>query len=181
MAVAQSPHPKSPSSVSERTIPIGRFSRPKLIRRLILLVFIAGLWFVVVLHTKSATSSVKDVMRHYLSHDTKEQISFHESRLKVFETGLRQCASIKEHPISQFDSARTNPRAVKSAAPIVIRNATIIDGDGSIFDGYSILLSEGIVSGISQNLEPPKDAKFIDVGGRYVSPGIVDMVAAHYR
>jgi len=42
--------------------------------------------------------------------------------------------------------------------------------------GLSILLDQGLIAEISDNMDTPEKAKVIDVGGRYVSPGLVDMV-----
>jgi imidazolonepropionase-like amidohydrolase len=58
----------------------------------------------------------------------------------------------------------------------LIKNATLIDGDGSILSGRSLLLSEGTVKVIGDDITAPKNCKVIEVGGRYVSPGLVDMV-----
>ena len=52
----------------------------------------------------------------------------------------------------------------------------MIDGDGNIVEACSILLTDGIFSKIGHELDAPKHAKIIDVGGRYVTPGLVDMV-----
>jgi dihydroorotase-like cyclic amidohydrolase len=65
---------------------------------------------------------------------------------------------------------------VRSALPILIKNATLIDGDGSILSAHSILLSEGIVKEIGEDIKPPENCKVIQAQGRYVSPGLVDMV-----
>jgi hypothetical protein len=169
-------HEKGPSDGGEGTIAFGRFSTRRIVRRLFLAAVIAGLCFSVLFREKADTVSIEDVVRQYLSRNSKEQIRLEENRLRTLEAGLRQCASLKERPISQFDSTRTNPRAVKSAASVVIRNATIIDGDGSVDRGFSILLSQGVIREISQNLEAPDNAKIVDVGGRYVTPGLIDMV-----
>ena len=42
--------------------------------------------------------------------------------------------------------------------------------------GYQFYLSAGVIKEIGDNIEAPENAKLIDVGGRYVSPGLVDMV-----
>ena len=131
-------------------------------------------------NTREAFNVEESILR-YLSLSSEEQSKLHDNQLAALEAGLRQCAIIKEQPVTFFDESRTNPRAVKGASPIFIRNATLIDGDGSIRWGYSILLREGIISKIGQDIDSPKDAKIVDAGGRYVSPGLVDMVLNTYE
>jgi adenine deaminase len=89
---------------------------------------------------------------------------------------LRQCAQLNQQPVSVFDERRDNPRAVKSAPPILIKNANLIDGDGSVINDVSVLLADGVIKQIAHDIDAPEDAKIIQAGGRYVSPGLVDMV-----
>jgi len=52
----------------------------------------------------------------------------------------------------------------------------LVDGDGTLTLGVSILLDEGVVKEIGEHIDHPKNAKVINVRGRYVTPGLVDMV-----
>jgi len=167
---------KGPGSDNGGAIPIRRFVSRRHLRRIVVAVLLVALYFFVTFSEKSEITSIEDAIQRYLSHNTEEQTRLEENRLKTLAEGLRQCASIKERPISQFDSSRANPRAVKSAPPVVINNASIIDGDGAMRRGLSILLDQGLIAEISDNMDTPEKAKVIDVGGRYVSPGLVDMV-----
>lgn len=94
---------------------------------------------------------------------------------------MKRCALIKETPAAEFEETRTNPRAVTSTQPILIRNATLIDGNGSVVESCSVLLSNGVFTKIGHGVDIPEHAKVIDVGGRYVTPGIIDMVLVYYQ
>ncbi|OAD01188.1 hypothetical protein MUCCIDRAFT_146514 [Mucor lusitanicus CBS 277.49] len=69
----------------------------------------------------------------------------------------------------------SNPRAPQNSQPIVLRNAVVWDGQGEILNHVDILMSNGVISQVKQNIQAPASAKIIDVGGHIVSPGIVDM------
>jgi hypothetical protein len=127
-------------------------------------------------HQHRKAQDIEESVLRYLSLTTAEQVKLHDSRLASLQAGLKQCALLKETPVAEFDETRTNPRAVVSSQPILIRNATLIDGDGSVVESCSILLSNGIFTRIGHGVDIPEHAKVIDVGGRYVTPGLVDMV-----
>ncbi|HXW96940.1 MAG TPA: amidohydrolase [Gemmatimonadales bacterium] len=58
--------------------------------------------------------------------------------------------------------------------PVLIRNATILTAAGPELKGASILLRDGKVVAVGQDLAPPADATVVDGSGRYVTPGIID-------
>lgn len=60
------------------------------------------------------------------------------------------------------------------STPTLITNATIIDGTGEASDANSLLMVDGRISAIGTNLDAG-DATVLDVGGRYVTPGIIDI------
>ena len=60
-------------------------------------------------------------------------------------------------------------------ADVIIEHATILDGTGHRLENASLLLSDGKVSGIGNNLEAPPGVKVIDAEGRWVTPGLVDV------
>jgi hypothetical protein len=162
--------------VVRSTIP--QLSRPRSIRRLIFAISVTAILFLVYLPTRRETFGIEETVLRYLSLSSEEQEKLHDSQLAILNAGLKQCAYIKEQPVTDFDAMRKNPRAVQGTPPILIRNATLIDGDGSVFTGYCILLSNGVISKIGPAIEAPENAKVLDVHGRYVSPGLVDMVRA---
>ena len=56
---------------------------------------------------------------------------------------------------------------------VVIRNATIFDGNGNKFLDYDVHFSDGKIKNLGVDLEV-EDAREIDATGKYVTPGIVD-------
>ncbi|MEZ5952817.1 MAG: amidohydrolase [Hyphomonas sp.] len=59
-------------------------------------------------------------------------------------------------------------------APVLITNATILDGEGARIEKGSLLIRNGEIAAIGTDLEAPDGATVIDAGGRWVTPGIVD-------
>ncbi|KAK4517272.1 uncharacterized protein ATC70_000604 [Mucor velutinosus] len=96
----------------------------------------------------------------------------------AFQQGLAKCQLIRlgnRVPSVNPEKRTSNPRAPQNGQPIVLRNAVVWDGQGEILDHVDILLSNGVISQVKQNIQAPVSAKIIDVGGHIVSPGIVDM------
>ena len=58
--------------------------------------------------------------------------------------------------------------------PVLIRNATILTGTGQEIAGGSILLREGRIVAVGQNVEAPADARVVDGAGTFVTPGVID-------
>lgn len=94
-----------------------------------------------------------------------------------FQQGLSKCQSIKKSIIDSTNEERLiNPRAPNDIPPILLKNAVVWDGEGEILNNVDILMMNGVISQVKQDIqEPPKGAKIIDVGGHIVSPGLVDM------
>lgn len=57
---------------------------------------------------------------------------------------------------------------------LLITNATILDGIGGMIEGGSLLIQNGRISAIGEGLEIPENASTQDVGGKWVTPGIID-------
>ncbi|HVF36679.1 MAG TPA: amidohydrolase [Sphingomicrobium sp.] len=61
-------------------------------------------------------------------------------------------------------------------APTVIRNATILDGEGGRIERGTIVLAHGKVQAVGRaDVAVPEGAYLIDAAGRYVTPGIIDV------
>jgi len=58
--------------------------------------------------------------------------------------------------------------------PTLITNATILTGAGERLDNASLLISEGKIVFVGQG-EAPAGTKTIDAGGRWVTPGLIDV------
>jgi imidazolonepropionase-like amidohydrolase len=62
------------------------------------------------------------------------------------------------------------------SVPTLIRNATILDGEGGRIDNGSVLLVNGKVEAVGgAEIAAPDGAAVIDAAGRYVTPGIIDI------
>jgi len=61
-----------------------------------------------------------------------------------------------------------------SAETIAIRGGTILTGTGETIENGSILIRDGKIVEVGQNLNVPTDATLIDASGQFVMPGIID-------
>jgi len=59
--------------------------------------------------------------------------------------------------------------------PTLVRDATVIDGEGGLIEHGSVLFADGKVVAVGQALDAPAGASVIDAGGKYVTPGIIDI------
>ncbi len=59
------------------------------------------------------------------------------------------------------------------STPTLIRNATVLDGNGGEFANYDVLMRDGRIVSIGANLSAD-GATVIDGTGRFVTPGIID-------
>ena len=111
----------------------------------------------------------------------------HSSR--ALQEGLCKCASNKLRPV-QYDvppsPKRTNPRwnsKSGQSTPILIANASVFDGASFVKEPLDIFFRNGIITSVEPaavgipNL--PEDVEIINAGGRYVTPGLVDMHSHH--
>jgi imidazolonepropionase-like amidohydrolase len=64
---------------------------------------------------------------------------------------------------------------VPEAAPILITNATVLDGLGALYENTSVLLSDGKIVAVGQDLSVDAETQIIDAEGRWVTPGIIDI------
>lgn len=62
-----------------------------------------------------------------------------------------------------------------ASTPTLIRGANIYDGAGGKIIGGEVLMVEGKVAAIGQTVEAPADVMVIDGGGKWVTPGIIDV------
>jgi len=58
--------------------------------------------------------------------------------------------------------------------PVLIRNATIIDGGGTGDSGGSILFKDGRIVSVGTSVQAPSDAVVVDGTGKWVTPGVID-------
>jgi len=63
---------------------------------------------------------------------------------------------------------------VAAGGPTLIRNATVLTVTKGTLQNTDVLLRDGKIAQIGQNLAAPAGARVIDATGKYVMPGIVD-------
>lgn len=95
---------------------------------------------------------------------------------------LSACAAT---PRQQTETPRTKPATLPVVYPstyqapqapsVLIRGATVLTGTGTRIDGGEVLLVNGRVEAVGQNLTAPAGARVIDAQGRWVTPGIIDV------
>lgn len=79
----------------------------------------------------------------------------------------------------------TQPLALKEPYPstykapaspaTLIRNATVLTGTGERLDGADVLLVDGRISAVGRGLQAPAGARDIDAGGKWITPGLIDV------
>ena len=94
--------------------------------------------------------------------------------------GLSACAAPQVKP--KPGAVRINENPFPSTyhpyggVPTLIRGATILDGEGGRIDNGSVLLVNGKIEAVGgADLGAPDGATVIDAGGKYVTPGIIDV------
>jgi len=67
-------------------------------------------------------------------------------------------------------------RATAAAAPqdTLIRNATVLTVSHGTLQNTDVLIRDGKISAVGQNLKAPEGARVIDATGKFVLPGIID-------
>lgn len=114
--------------------------------------------------------------------------SFSHISLKQFETSLGHCAAIRTFPQRIEPSSRkTNPRwndVSGQKDTIVLRNATLFDGETFLPDSVDIVFSKGIIISVSKARSDSSrplvsGATELELHGQYVTPGLVDMHSHH--
>ncbi|PBJ83888.1 amidohydrolase [Lysobacteraceae bacterium NML93-0399] len=62
-----------------------------------------------------------------------------------------------------------------ASAPTLITNATVLIGDGQRLEGADVLLQDGRVAAVGNDLQAPANAQRVDGTGKWVTPGIIDV------
>jgi imidazolonepropionase-like amidohydrolase len=65
-------------------------------------------------------------------------------------------------------------QAVSGSGPTLIRNATVLTVTKGTLQNTDLLLQNGKIAQIGQNLAAPAGARVVDATGKYVMPGIID-------
>jgi imidazolonepropionase-like amidohydrolase len=62
-----------------------------------------------------------------------------------------------------------------AATATLIRGATVLTGTGTRLDNADVLIANGRIEAVGQNLTAPAGARVIDASGRWVTPGLIDV------
>ena len=63
--------------------------------------------------------------------------------------------------------------AAKQTGTIVITNATVHVGNGSVINNASIIVTDGKITAVGANITPPAGATRVDATGKHVYPGLI--------
>src|SRR3569833_1082621 len=64
---------------------------------------------------------------------------------------------------------------VPQGAPTLIRNATVLTGTGARLDDADVLIVDGKIQAVGQNLQAPAGSRVIEGKGHWVTPGLIDV------
>lgn len=104
---------------------------------------------------------------------------------RKFEAGLAACAALtqfptKVEPQDRQQNPRWNPVSGQNKT-IILRNATLFDGEGFIGEPVDIVFSKGLINSVTAagTVGSVDGTKEVNLGGAYVTPGLVDMHSHH--
>nr|WP_136251949.1 amidohydrolase [Ningiella ruwaisensis] len=90
---------------------------------------------------------------------------------------LAACSDDKQEQTAPvYDKSNPFPSTYQriESAPVVISNVTILDGVGNMIEQGAILLRDGKISAVGEDVSIPSNAIEIDGSGKWVTPGIID-------
>ncbi|KAJ2991745.1 hypothetical protein HDV02_003498 [Globomyces sp. JEL0801] len=101
-------------------------------------------------------------------------------KIEDFQQGMLQCQNrYEEIRNPQPEKRSKNPRysvgGDERARSVLIRNATLWNGDGEISYQVDIQLKDGLIVNVGKNLDKNGYDDVVDVFGHVVTPGLVDM------
>ncbi|MEX0735080.1 MAG: amidohydrolase [Steroidobacteraceae bacterium] len=86
-----------------------------------------------------------------------------------------QPTATAEPPVSDPAPYSSTYRVDQPGPPILIRNATVLTGTGTRIDDGDVLIANGRIEAVGQQLEAPSGAQVIDASRRWVTPGLIDV------
>lgn len=154
--------------------PPRRQYRPKLpVSILTTVLFILGIQFI--------------ILPRYVYQLSPSEIRLAQFQLDALDEGLRKCQADRTPPIqypvttaSSRSNSRWNPNTGQNET-IILRNATLFDGEKIFANAVDIVFKKGLIESVSdagQSILIP-GAKVLDLDGKYVTPGLVDMHSHH--
>jgi imidazolonepropionase-like amidohydrolase len=115
----------------------------------------------------------------------ERNLSLHH--LTLLESGLQTCAEFNA-PLAHYSEARilsrANPRwnAVSGQnETVILRNVTLFDGDKIFECPVDVAFSKGVFTAITSTSQAIQfhDAQVLEMDGKFVTPGLVDMHSHH--
>jgi imidazolonepropionase-like amidohydrolase len=92
--------------------------------------------------------------------------------LTVF-AALSACAR-KPQPAATHEPYASS-YAAPASPPLLIHGAIVLTGTGARLDGADVLIEDGRISAVGQNLSAPPGATRVEAQGRWLTPGIIDI------
>ena len=102
----------------------------------------------------------------------------HTLRLSALALGMSLLlAGCGDEPQSAVTAITPFPSTYKAlpSKPTLLKNATVLIGNGQRIDNGSVLLQDGKILAVGTDLTAPEGADVIDASGKWVSPGIIDV------
>ncbi|MBA2771609.1 MAG: amidohydrolase [Sphingomonas sp.] len=98
----------------------------------------------------------------------------------LLATAVSACATIsptkKAAPVRFSEDPYPSTYTPYPGVPTVIRNATVLDGEGGRIEGGTVIFANGVLQAVGgPELPPPAGAVVIDGTGKFVTPGIIDV------
>jgi len=130
------------------------------------------------------------ILPNYLYRNTPAAENLSQFHLNQLAAGLEKCTDFNTPPISyalpSSSSSRKNPRwnpVSGQNETVLLKNAILFDGDTILSGLVDVEFKEGIISSVSSASNSQAeilDVKVLDVEGRYVTPGLVDLHSHHF-
>lgn len=86
----------------------------------------------------------------------------------------QQCSHLLTNHFKEEQQNDTSSK-YSDAVSILLRNGTVWDGVDNIYYGTDVLLVKGEIKDVGKGLLAPAKARVIELNGRVVTPGLVDM------
>lgn len=130
------------------------------------------------------------LLPRYVYQISPSSIALSKHQLDLLDAKLDQCTK-QQKPLIQYPitaaGSRENPRWNQSSGQnetVVLKNATLFDGEEWVGHKVDIVLKKGIVESVSPAGSSEiwgKDARVFELEGGYVTPGLVDMHSHHCK
>ncbi len=92
--------------------------------------------------------------------------------MKLLRTATAFALSL---PVMAAEAPYPSTYQVPASTPVLIRDATVLIGNGDKLDGTDVLLADGLIAAVGADLDAPEGARVIDGKGKVVTPGLIDV------